>query len=171
MPMPDWHPDLQPDERTSLTQRLDYWRQSAAAHLEDLTWEEASTRVLSGTNLTAAGTVRHLAAIEDRWFHYRLAGSDWPEPWASVDRTVHDWSFQLHEADSVGGILTLYASACARSRQVAASATTLDATAPVPSFGTAPVTLRWVMTHLLVETACHTGHLDLLRDEILRART
>ena len=40
----------------------------------------------------------------------------------------------------------------------------LDSKAPRPSFGKGPVTLRWVMVHMLEETACHVGHLDLLTD-------
>ena len=39
----------------------------------------------------------------------------------------------------------------------------LDAIAAVISFGQAPVTLRWLLVHM-VQTAWHLGHLDLLRD-------
>jgi len=45
----------------------------------------------------------------------------------------------------------------------------LDAVAAVPSFGKGPVNLRWILVHMIDETARHAGHLDLLRDAIDRA--
>ncbi len=38
---------------------------------------------------------------------------------------------------------------------------------PLPSFDKGPVNLRWILVHMTDETACHTGHLDLLRDAII----
>jgi 8-oxo-dGTP pyrophosphatase MutT (NUDIX family)/SAM-dependent methyltransferase len=36
----------------------------------------------------------------------------------------------------------------------------------VPSFGVGPVNLRWILVHMIDETARHAGHLDLLLDAI-----
>jgi hypothetical protein len=44
----------------------------------------------------------------------------------------------------------------------------LDAVAAVPSYGKGPVNLRWILVHMIDETARHAGHLDLLRDAIDR---
>jgi hypothetical protein len=170
MPWPEPYPDLQGDERTTLTQHLDHWREGILVRLQDLTFDEATRRPLEATNLTVAGIVRHLAFVEDRWFHYRLAGNDLPEPWASADQAETDWSFNLRAEYSTAGVAELYRAACGRSRAVT-DALALDDTAPVPSFGDLPVTLRWVLVHLLAETSCHTGHVELLRDSILAARS
>ena len=165
------HPSLQADERTTLSQFLDYHRRTVAEKLRDLSDGEATTAALPATNLTVAGIVRHLAWIEDRWFHFRLLGNEVPEPWASMDREAPDWSMRLLPGESVATVLDLYAAACARSRAGAHELPSVEAQAPVPSFGDRPVTLRWVLVHLLEETAAHEGHIDLLRDEILRRRS
>ena len=60
--------------------------------------------------------------------------------------------------------MALYFDACQRSRDAVARYDSLDAIAAVISFGQAPVTLRWLLVHMVQETAWHLGHLDLLRD-------
>jgi Protein of unknown function (DUF664) len=167
----DQQPGLQPgDERTALVQRLDQYRHIAMTKLADLDHSQASTPVLRATNLTVGGIVKHLAWAEDRWFQERLLGVDPPEPWASAPLVDEpDWPFHSSDRDSVEELLSLYSIACARSRGAAASFDSLDAVAAVPSFGKGPVNLRWILVHMIEETARHVGHLDLLRDAIDRA--
>ena len=163
-------PDLQPtDERTALGQRLDHYRAIAIAALIDVEWEVASTRLLPATDLTIAGIVKHLAWAEDRWFHGRLLGAEMPAPWnvPGADDPYH--AMRLAADDSVEGIVELYSSACARSRSALAQFDSLSHVAAVPSFGRGPVNLRWILVHMIDETARHAGHLDLLRD-CLRSR-
>jgi len=161
-------PDLRPaDERSALGQRLDYYRRGVIRSIEDLDDVQASARVLDATDLTVGSIVKHLAWAEDHWFQARLLGRAMPEPWASVlppdDR---DWPFRSARHDSVASLVDLYAAACERSRTAVGSFDSLDAVAAKPSFGKGPVNLRWILVHMIDETACHTGHLDLLRDAI-----
>jgi Protein of unknown function (DUF664) len=159
------HPDLQPgDERTALVQRLDQYRAIAAAALVDLEWEEASTRLLPATDLTIAGIVKHLAWAEDRWFQGRLLGVPMPAPWDAPGADDPDQAMRLASDDTLAGIAHLYSSACSRSRSALARCDSLDHVAAVPSFGIGPVNLRWILIHMIDETARHAGHLDLLRD-------
>jgi Protein of unknown function (DUF664) len=165
-----WDPDLQPyDERTAVEQRLDLYRRIVMAKLADLDHAQASSRALETTNLTVGGIVKHLAWAEDRWFQERLLGAEPPEPWASAPMAEDpDWPFHSSQHDSVEQLLSLYASACERSRAAAARFDSLDAVAALPSFGKGPVNLRWIFVHMIDETARHAGHLDLLRDAIDR---
>jgi hypothetical protein len=159
------HPDLQPeDERTALVQRLDQYRAIVAAALVDLEWEEASTRLLPLTDLTIAGIVKHLAWVEDRWFQGRLLGVPMPPPWDAPGADDPDQAMRLASDDTVAGIVQLYSSACSRSHSALACCDSLDHVAAVPSFGIGPVNLRWILIHMIDETARHAGHLDLLRD-------
>lgn len=159
------HPDLQPvDERTALAQRLDQYRAILSVSLADLTWEQASTPHLSATDLTIAGIVRHLAWAEDRWFQGRLLGAAMPSPWNTPGADDPDDSMRLAPSDTVEGIVDLYSAACARSRRALDRCETLDTVAAIPSFGKGPVNVRWVMVHMIGETAHHAGHVDLLRD-------
>ena len=159
------HPDLQPeDERTALVQRLDQYRAIATAALIDLEWEEASTHLLPATDLTIAGIVKHLAWAEDRWFQGRLLGTQMPAPWDAPGADDPDHAMRLAPGDTVDSIVELYSSACRRSRAVLAHCDSLSDVAAVPSFGIGPVNLRWILVHMIDETARHAGHLDLLRD-------
>jgi hypothetical protein len=160
-------PDLQPgDERTALGQRLDQYRAIVAGALVDVPWHRASTRILPATDMTIAGIVKHLAWAEDRWFQGRMLGAAMPAPWDQPGADDPDRSMRLEPDDSVEGILTLYSAACARSRSAAAQFDSLGHPAAVPSFGIGPVNLRWILVHMVDETARHAGHLDLLRDAL-----
>ena len=120
---------------------------------------------LSATDLTSGGVVKHLAHMEDHWFTARVGAGELPEPWSSAPfESQPSWDFESAANDSVDEIADLYRTACDRSRSVTDRLPGLDSTAPRPSFGRGPVTLRWVMVHMLEETACHVGHLDLLTD-------
>lgn len=158
-------PDLRPcDEHTALLQRLDQYREITTGALAGLGWEEASTRLLPASDLTIAGIVRHLAWAEDRWFPGRLLGTPMPAPWNLPGADDPDHAMRLASDDSVEGIVELYSSACARSRAALARCASFDEVAAVPSFGVGPVNARWILVHMIDETARHAGHLDLLRD-------
>lgn len=161
------YPDLQPeDERTALKQRLDQYRAIAAAALVDTPWQEATSRLLPATDMTIAGIIKHLAWAEDHWFQGRLLGTTMPKPWDAPGNDDPDRSMRLAPEDTVGVISQLYSSACERSRAAMTRCETLSRPAAVPSFGRGPVNLRWILVHMIDETARHAGHLDLLRDAI-----
>jgi hypothetical protein len=158
-------PDLRPeDERTALVQRLDHYRSITMAALVDLDWEAAATRLLPATDLTIAGIVKHLAWAEDRWFQGRLLGAEMPAPWDVPGADDPDSAMRLASGDSIVGIVELYSSACERSRSALERCDSLSEVAAVPSFGIGPVNVRWILVHMIDETARHAGHLDLLRD-------
>jgi hypothetical protein len=158
------HPELRPsDERAALVGHLDWYRGVVAAALRGLDWEDASTRHLVHTDLTIAGIVRHLAWVEDRWFQGRLVGTPMPPPWDGPGADDPDHSMRLAPGDTVESVLDLYAAACGRSRAAEQGCESLDQIAAVASSG-GPKNLRWILVHMLEETARHAGHLDLLGD-------
>jgi len=63
-------------------------------------------------------------------------------------------------------VLGLYAEACERSRAAVAEVGDLDAVAATRSRDGREISLRWIMLHMLEETARHNGHADLLRESI-----
>jgi hypothetical protein len=71
---------------------------------------------------------------------------------------------RLTPHDTADSIVGLYMAACERSRTATALCASLDHVSAVPSFGRGPVNLRWILVHMIEETARHIGHLDLLRD-------
>ena len=156
------------NERPS-SNSLDLYRHTIVAKVAGLDQRQANARALPSTNLTVAGIVKHLAWTEDLWFQAKLLGRDLPEPWASAPLvTDPDWPFHSSRFDPVEAVVSLYADACARSRSAVAQFDSLDSVASVASFGKGAVNLRWILVHMIDETARHAGHLDLLCDAIDR---
>lgn len=135
------------------------------AALDGVSDRVAGERLLPATDMTIGGIVKHLAHMEDLWFTHVLLGVDFPEPWTAVG-TDETWAWASARDDSVEALRGLYESACERSRAAVAGFGRLDERAARPSFGKAPVSLRWMLVHMIRETAQHCGHLDLLRDTL-----
>jgi uncharacterized damage-inducible protein DinB/predicted enzyme related to lactoylglutathione lyase len=149
------------DERRMLADMLDWYREAVVRKVTGVDARVARTTPLrSGT--TIAGLVKHLALVEDSWFHDRFAGHPDPEPWASApwdDDT--DWDFHSANTDDFAEVVELYRTACDRSR-AATAGRHLDEQAAAA--GSRPFTLRFAYVHLIEETARHLGHLDILRE-------
>jgi hypothetical protein len=60
-------------------------------------------------------------------------------------------------------LVARYDEQCARSREIAAKKQ-LDDIVPHPELG--EVTMRWIVVHMIEETARHAGHADILREQI-----
>ncbi|MFF3869587.1 DinB family protein [Micromonospora sp. NPDC001898] len=146
------------DERAVLESFLDFHRATVTRKLRGLSDADARRRLVPSLT-TLAGLVKHLTLVERNWFPYLLA----PEP-GDVPPTTEEEaaaSFTLDDADTVQSLLAGYERACARSRAVAARFD-LDHVVPHPQLG--EVSLRWILTHLVEETARHAGHADILRE-------
>jgi uncharacterized damage-inducible protein DinB len=160
-------PDQVGDEITQLTQFLEFNRGTVVTKAEGL--DHAGLNATHApSEMTIAGIVKHLALVEDWWFHQIMGGRDEPEPWASAPEDDPDWEWHSAGEDSLEELLTQYAESCARSRAVVASfGGDLDATSVRRSRRTGEhFTLRWIFLHMLEETARHAGHADLLREAI-----
>ena len=147
-------------ERDTLTGFLDFLRATVVLKVSGLT-DEQSRRALLDTSplMTPAGIVKHLTAVERWWFSQVLADADVPFLFDKVD---HDFEFRLTDEDTVAAVLDRYTEECARSRSVV-EAMSLD---DVARRRKRDMSVRWVLTHMIEETARHAGHLDLLRESI-----
>jgi uncharacterized damage-inducible protein DinB len=139
------------DEREVLMTLLQYQRESLVRKVIGV--DEAAARqspVASGTTLL--WLVRHLANAERLWIIHRFAGGERPSPMPSTSQ------------DTVGAALNAYRQTWADVDAVIA-ASTLDEVSMIAD-DSGHVTLRWVLAHLLEETARHAGHADILRELI-----
>ncbi|MFI1193999.1 DinB family protein [Micromonospora sp. NPDC020750] len=146
------------DERAVLESFLDFHRATVTRKLRGLSDADARRRLVPSLT-TLAGLVKHLTLVERNWFPYLFA----PEPGDVCPTTEEEAaaSFILDDADTVRSLLAGYERACARSRAVAARFD-LDHVVPHPQLG--EVSLRWILTHMVEETARHAGHADILRE-------
>jgi hypothetical protein len=159
------HRSLAVDEKTSLAEFLEYLRATMLWKVEGLDSSQAAAQSVPTTTLTLSGIVKHLAFAEDYWFQDVFLGAGRPEPWASAPfHDDPDWEFHSAVGDDLADVLGLYQAACERSRQVLAQ-TPLDGFSVGLRDGE-PFSMRWIMLHMIEETARHAGHADLLREAI-----
>lgn len=157
----DYPLDRTAGEKETLTTMLDWVREGVRVKVVGLS-DEAAARRLVESDTTAVGIVKHLAYAEDIWFTHRFADRPMPEPFAGAAWDDDpDWEFNSAPGDGLAACVELYEAACARSREVAAAA----ALEQEGHQGRVPYTLRYVLIHMIVETARHLGHLDILREQ------
>jgi len=158
-------PPLAADERSTLLAFLDYQRATLQGKAAGLTAPQLNQR-LAPSALTLGGLLKHLALVEDDWIQSDFLGGPQVEPWASApfddDR---DWELHSAEHDDPDELRALYAAACERTRRVVAEHD-LDDLAAGSNRDGEHWSLRWIICHLIEETARHNGHADLLRESI-----
>jgi hypothetical protein len=147
------------DEKQSLHVSLDRHRDAVLWKLEGLD-DSNLRRVMtpSGTNLL--GMVKHLAAVEYSWFCQTFGRATEPLPFDDDDP---DADLRVRPDETTEDVLAFYGRARAAADQVI-DEVDLDQTGTA-WFGDA-VSMRWVLIHMVEETARHAGHVDILRELI-----
>jgi len=150
-------PDLKPPrvnagERETLQALRQYQRDSLIRKIAGIDEAEARRPVV-GSGTTLLWLVKHMARAEIVWVVVRFAGQDVPVP-----------DDALQADDTIPGVVNGYRAAWARADAITRAAS-LDEPCRGPA-GDSPVNLRWVLMHLLEETARHAGHADILRELI-----
>ncbi|HSJ28988.1 MAG TPA: DinB family protein [Acidimicrobiia bacterium] len=151
-------PPTTADEFTTLTEFLDYFRRVVVRKLEGV--EEPGLRavIVPSQATTLGGIVQHLGYVERWWFHRVHGGQDIDAPWTEEDP---DADFRVPEGATAESIIEFYEACCDESRRIVAESPDLDRESTV---GSRVVSLRWILVHMIEETARHAGHLDLLRE-------
>lgn len=153
-------PRLDGDERQTVLALLQYQRESFVRKVVGVD-EAAARTTLVDSGTTLLWLVKHMARAESLWVERRFAGREIEVP----DDTVHpiDTADTLDTADTVVAAVDAYRRTWRRVDDIVASAPSLDETCR-DTGDEAPVNLRWVLMHLLEETARHGGHADILRE-------
>ena len=140
---------------------LDRYRETILWKLDGLTTEQASARLVPSAS-TLLGIVKHLAYVERGWFPIYFAGGPVNYPWPE-NEPDQDIDFRVSATDTIESVSALYEQEIARSREIVDGAS-LDDLSKEQDRG--PRTLRWIMVHMIEETARHAGHADILREQI-----
>ena len=114
------------------------------------------------SELSLLSLVKHSAIWEKRWFQVIVAGRSFPGEWPDA-RTASDNTFELTDNDTVATVISDYR------EQIAASQLVLEGSDLDASCAFAPLahrTVRWVVLHLIEETARHAGHADIIRETL-----
>lgn len=157
-------PEPSAGERITLTEFLDWYRLTMVLKLQGLTDDEARAKLV-GSDTTLLGLVRHLTDVERNWFRRRLRGEDVaPQYYSDADL---DGDFHVGPRDTIAATIAAYEAECEISRAITADTASLDELSAVPIKDyDAPVSLRWILVHMIEETARHAGHADILRELI-----
>jgi uncharacterized damage-inducible protein DinB len=148
------------DERAMLDAWLEWHRATLAVKCDGLTLEQLRERSVPPSTMSLLGLVRHMADVERNWFRRVLSGEDVPGIYWSDDN--ENGEFDDVETATREDAFDTWNAEVANARAVAAGLQ-LDDT------GTRrgePVSLRWVLVHMIEEYARHNGHADLLRERI-----
>jgi len=134
--------------------------------------EEAWHRSVVASGWTPAGLVDHLSGAEWHWFQGVVAGKDSEPALGDEDLPPYDPTAAFVCDMPSAEIIGFYRDQCASSDAVLA-VTPLSAQ-PRGKHGVPgqdePPDVRWVVLHMIEETARHAGHLDIAR-ELIDGRT
>jgi len=141
-------------------------REAVLAIVEGLD-EEAWQRSVVPSGWTPAGLVEHLGGAEWHWFQGVVSGVS-PELPGDADAEPYDPHAAFVSDSPSAEIIDFYREQCANSDAVLA-VTPLSAQ-PRGTHGDPemdqPPDVRWVVLHMIEETARHAGHLDIARELI-----
>jgi hypothetical protein len=153
--MPDRRtPFVNTSERDTLVDFLDYLRDSVVIKSSGLSHEDVRRAMVpSGTSLL--GLAKHLTSVEVSWFQWSFAGLDVPIP-----------SSTLEQPDTEVSVIAGYRAATERSNEIVGAETDLSKLCTRTGHAFEPLSLRWVLVHMVEETARHAGHADILREQL-----
>ena len=113
-------------ERTSLTDFLDYQRQTLAMKCSGLNADQLRQKVIPPSPISLLGLVRHLANVERSWFQNVMNGDDIRGyRGRRADGEFAEFDVDIDEADP-DEAFDVWHAACARSRDIVDAAESLD---------------------------------------------
>jgi uncharacterized damage-inducible protein DinB len=147
------------DEKDSLLVALDRHRDVVLWKIDGLD-DEQLRRPMTPSGTSLLGLVKHMGAVEYGWFCDTFGYPVEPLPFDDSDPDA-DQRIEPHE--TTADIVAFYGRAREAADRVVAD---LD----IEHLGTAwfgdPVTLRWVLIHMIEEVARHAGQMDVIRELI-----
>jgi uncharacterized damage-inducible protein DinB len=156
----------QGSERDTLIAFLDYHRELLIDKASGLTDEQLHTTV-APSSLTLGGLINHMAVVEDDWFTGDIAGDTLPEPWASAPwEEDRDWELTSAVDTPTDLLFQRYRDAIERSNAVLVKVDDLSQLSIKTDRKGDPWSIRWILVHMIEETARHCGHADFIRESL-----
>jgi hypothetical protein len=157
------------DECESLLGFLDQQRYGVRLAAYGLNDRQASSSP-SPSALCVGGLIKHLAGVERFWIQVAQGKVEQPES-ESAGAEDYENGFRLLSSETLEELLDDYAEAGSETDRIVRS---LDMSSPVPVPPDVPWfpkdvdawSVRWVVLHLIEETARHAGHADIVREAV-----
>lgn len=149
-------------EREALDGFLDAQREALIRKIEGL--DDATARKApTASSLSLLGLVKHSAIWERRWFQVITAGREFPDEWPAAKDEVEAADLMVDENDTVEQSVAYYREQIEQSRAVAAA---MDLDTPCARTDLIKCNVRYVLFHMIEETARHAGHADIIRETL-----
>ena len=152
---------MTPEHRQRVDELLDEYRGALLDSLEGLTEEEARRRLVP-SKTTLLGLVKHATFVEGVWFDQAVTGRSFAE--LGIARTV-EGSFRLRKDDTIATVRAEF-----RQRWETSRTNLADLQSDEIVDGRGPMPVWTLQLQVLRELAQHTGHADILREQILASR-
>jgi uncharacterized damage-inducible protein DinB len=115
--------------------------------------------------LTVGGLIKHCASTEEGWISTIRR-----EP-QQIDYAAYEQNFRLADDETIDEVFARYDRAAEQTEKTVAEIGDLGYSVPVDKapWNRSDVdswSLRWVLLHLIQETARHTGHADIIRESV-----
>ena len=153
------------NERDELLAYLAQQRYVVRVAAHGLTDEQARATPTAGT-LSIGGIIKHLAQVERGWIEMVQQ----PRNSGSVEEYTAGFAFGPDE--TLAAVLSSYDEVARETEEAIRGISDLNQPVPVPKGvpwyppDLDAWTVRWVLLHLIEETARHAGHADIVRESI-----
>ncbi len=154
------------DERSGLLQYLAQQRYVLRLTAYGLTDEQAMATP-SASPLSVGGLIKHVSSVESGWIDMVLQRNQ-----DSGSEDDYGVNFQIQPGETLAGVLDRYAAVGRETEAVIAGIADLGQSVPVPKGvpwfpdDVEAWSVRWVLLHLITETARHAGHADIVRESV-----
>lgn len=159
MPIGPYDPPFAADGRSMLIAWLDCERQSILHKVHGLTEGHARWKPAPAAN-SLIGIVYHLGRVEHGWFQAGFAGDPRTTDPECAESGDEDWGFHPPPSVTLADAIAFYRTQWERSNEIARAATSLDDGGHTRH---GDISLRWILCHMIEETARHAGHADIAR--------
>ncbi len=163
---PRTEPPTAGSERDTLTGFLGWHRGTLELKCSGLDAEALARRAIEPSSLSLLGLVRHMADVERGWFRRLMAGQDAPARFYSPQDRDGDFDNVRPDPAMVAEAWQAWREEIAFAEQFVAAAPDLELIGKREDKWRGPMSLRWVLNHMVEEYARHNGHADLLRERI-----
>jgi uncharacterized damage-inducible protein DinB len=157
------------DERELLLAYIAQQRDGVRNAAYGLTDEQARLVPTAGS-LSVGGLVKHVANTEQGWIDTILQRDRGGSPEERESR--YEDNFRLGPDETLAEVLARYEKVAQQTEAVVAGITDLGQAVPVPKGvpwfpdDVEAWSVRWVLLHIIEETARHAGHADIVRESI-----
>lgn len=157
-------------EHADLLRLLEDQRHNFLITMRGLNDDQARAKT-TASELTLGGLVKHVASTEGHWIESILE----PDENAEFDMASAMESHVMSETDTMAGLLEQYADVQKATKAALAQIPDLDVLVPLPTAPWAPErqwwSARYILLHVIRETAQHSGHADIIRESLDGAST